>query len=232
MIRNLAGRAASLHRPDDPAWRDTFVLGHEDGPKQRATTDQRFAYIPIPTIEERKQKDRRSLVVGSIRRVLVVEPVGGSGADVAWVRQRLSGQLLMDQSTGQPVATLSLIPNRDGRLRWYVPEKGAAVWSTVTPVILPGYDDRDPKKIEQLLRKTLEQAGFSERLGQEAVLEWRHTGFRPGLDLAGHYRVSAHHLRFSRYHVRITWPVPVRGPLCLGTGRYYGMGLLAAEPEP
>jgi CRISPR-associated protein Csb2 len=232
MVRHAAGQAATLHRPDDPKWVDTFVRGHGDGPSHRATTDYRFAYIPVPTIEERKQNGRTNFVVGSIRRVLVVEPPGGTGTEVAWVRQRLSGQLLIDEHTRQPMATLSLIPTNDRRLRWYVPEKGATVWSTVTPVILPGYDDNDPRKAERLLRKTLEQVGFPPRLQQEAVLEWRPVGFRPGLDLASRYRLGAHHDRLPRYHMRIIWPVPVRGPLCLGTGRYYGMGLFAAEHLP
>ncbi len=223
MVRHAVSQAASLHRPGDPDWVGCFVLGHADGPKQCATTNQRFSFLPIPTIEERPTP-----VVGSIRRVLVLEPPGGNGAEVAWLRQRLSGQSLIDERTSQPVATLGLIPNRDRRLRWYVAEQGARVWSTVTPVIVPGYDDRDPKKTELLLRKTLAQAGFPARLQQEAALEWQAQGFRPGVDLAKQYWVCSHHQRFSRYHVRITWPVPVRGPICLGTGRYYGMGLFAA----
>jgi CRISPR-associated protein Csb2 len=229
MVRHAAQKAATFHRPDDPSWVSSFVLGHGDGPNQPAITDQRLAYLPIPTIEERKQKGGMYPVVGSIRRVLVMEPLGGTGEDAAWLRQRLSGQQVIDESNGQPTATLSLIPKNDPRLRWYVPEKGARVWSTVTPVILPGYDDRDPKKTEQLLLKTLEQAGFPYRLGSEVLLEWRREGFRPGADHAKRYRVSSHHDRLPRYHVRLTWPVPVRGPVCLGAGRYYGLGLFAAE---
>ena len=49
---------------------------------------------------------------------------------------------------------------------------------------------------------------------------------------ARRYVVGAHHCCLPRYHVRVTWPVPVRGPLCLGAGRYYGMGLFAAEESP
>jgi CRISPR-associated protein Csb2 len=232
MVRHATGKAADLHRADDPSWVDTFVRGHGDGPKERATTDQRFAFVPLPTVEERRANGRMSPVVGSIRRVLVVEPPGGSGAEVAWVRQRLSGQSLIDEHTGQPAATLSLIPKNDPRLRWYVPERGARVWSTVTPVILPGYDDRDRKKTEHLLTKALEQAGFPRHLQHDAVFEWRREGYRPGLDLARRYCVGSHHERLPRYHVRITWPAPVRGPVCLGTGRYYGMGLFASEESP
>jgi CRISPR-associated protein Csb2 len=67
---------------------------------------------------------------------------------------------------------------------------------------------------------------------QDACFEWRREGFRRGLDLAKRYTVAAHHQRLPSYHVRITWPVSVQGPLCLGAGRYYGMGLFATEESP
>ena len=40
----------------------------------------------------------------------------------------------------------------------------ARVWSTVTPVVLPGYDDRDAETAERLLRRAFHHAGFSERV--------------------------------------------------------------------
>jgi CRISPR-associated protein Csb2 len=85
---------------------------------------------------------------------------------------------------------LSLIPTADRRLRWYVAPSGARVWSTVTPVILPGYDDRDSNRTEELLRTALDHAGFPTQLRDQALLEWRSVGFRAGLDLARRYKVS------------------------------------------
>jgi CRISPR-associated protein Csb2 len=236
MVRAAAADAASRHRPDDLDWVKTFVLGIGDGPDHQATTDARLSYIPIPTIEERKHDRGMTPVVGSIRRVLVVEPADGAGMDVAWVRQRLSGQSLHAEGTRDVAAILSLLPTGGRRtprvLQWYVPPNGSRMWSSVTPVILPGYDDRNQTKTEQLLRRTLDHAGFPHRLQSAAVFEWRREGFRPGVDLARRYRVAAHHEPLPRYHVRITWPVPVQGPICLGRGRHYGMGLLATDEAP
>ncbi len=229
MVRCEMAKAGRVYRPGDSAWVDSCILGHGGRPNEPAITDKRYAYLPLPTIEERKQNGPTNCVVGSIRRVLVLAPPGSTDADIAWVRQRLSGQLLIDEESKAPVGTLTLVPKNDRRLRWYVGERGARVWSTVTPVILPGYDDRDTKKTERLLRTALGQAGYLQALRDQAALEWRAVGFRPGLDLARRYTVNAHHKALPRYHVRITWPVPVRGPVCLGTGRYYGMGLFAAE---
>lgn len=133
-----------------------------------------------------------------------------------------------------------------------------SAWASSFPprwrTILPGHDEADPRKFsrrlsrvgpeerqeklqklhataEGLFRKALAQAGIPGHLRDQAVLEWRPVGFRAGLDLARRYRTCSHHEPLPRYLVRITWPVPVPGPLCLGVGRFYAMGLFAAE-EP
>ena len=57
--------------------------------------------------------------------------------------------------------------------------------------------------------------------------EYRTAGFRPGLDLSNRYELPP--MKFPRYHVRVRFPQPVRGPLAIGAGRYRGLGLFAAE---
>jgi CRISPR-associated protein Csb2 len=159
------------------------------------------------------------------------------------------------QENRQAIATLSRLPATDRMIQRYV--RPASVWATVTPIILPGYDDPRhyrrrlkngvgtdeqrrllaslSQRIDALIRKAIGQAGFSELLAQNAVIDWRKTGFWPGTDLAGRYVVPRKLKRFSRYHVRIEWrdaagsPIEVTGPICLGAGRFYGLGLLAAE---
>jgi CRISPR-associated protein Csb2 len=210
----------------------TFVLGHGDGPSGQARgarADSRFIYLPLPTIEERKTKDRsKAFVVGSIRRVLVAGPADA----IAWARRALSGRELNPTDDRTRGALLSLIPESDGRLRHYVGT--SAVWSTVTPVVLPGYDDAQSEKTERLLRKAIEQAGFSGTLARHAGLEWRRVGFLPGLDPATGYDPPAHLRGHPKYHVRLHWrdtarhSVPVRGPIVIGAGRYYGLGLFVA----
>jgi CRISPR-associated protein Csb2 len=52
--------------------------------------------------------------------------------------------------------------------------------------------------------------------------------------LADRYGVPNHLKRFPRFHVKIQWrdahkrPVQVTGPVCLGGGRFFGLGLFAA----
>ena len=91
--------------------------------------------------------------------------------------------------------------------------------------------------MDGLLRKAIRQAGFSGELADNAALDWRSVGFLPGTELAGRYGVPDYLKRFPRLHVRIQWrdargePVQVPGPICIGGGRYFGLGLFAAVPE-
>jgi CRISPR-associated protein Csb2 len=193
----------------------------------------------------------KSRVVGSIRRVMITSFSECHKDKVAWARRSLSGQELIEKDGKKPVALLSLIPATDAIVRQYT--QRAVTWVTVTPVVLPGYDDpahyrrrlkrgvgaeeqtklldRLNDRIESLLRKAIVQAGFSQVLADHAEIEWRKVGFLPGTDLADRYGVPDHLKRFPRFHVKIIWhdaqnnEVLVPGPICLGGGRFYGLGL-------
>jgi CRISPR-associated protein Csb2 len=166
----------------------------------------------------------------------------------------LSGQELISEDEKQPLALLSLLPTTDRVVRQYT--QPAASWATVTPVVLPGYDDPDHyrrrlkngivadeqknllyrlnDRVDGLLRKAITQAGFSQTLADHAELEWRIVGFWSGTDLAHRYGVPEHLRRFPRFHVRLQWRdarnrlTQIPGPVCLGGGRFYGLGLFAA----
>jgi len=89
------------------------------------------------------------------------------------------------------------------------------------------------RRIDFLLRKAVRQAGFSPELARYAEIEWRGVGFWAGTDLAARYSYPAKLRRFRRVHVRITWrddsgkPLTMPGPICLGGGRFHGLGLFA-----
>ncbi len=250
---------------------NSFILGHgrdhcpsADGTQEKGLSNSqgdphitvgahRFAYLPLPTIAFRG--DDKARAVGSIRRALLTTFAEGYGNETAWSRLALSGQMLIDENTYQPVAVLSAIPANDGIVANYV--QPSSTWATVTPVVLPGYDDpahyrrrlkRGVEAKEQrdlldklygrtdaLLRKAITQAGLSQELADHAHLEWRKTGFWSGADLADRYGVPDHLKRFPRLHVKIQWrdakdkPLNIPGPICLGGGRFYGLGLFAAD---
>ncbi len=254
MVRHAAKTSATTTgRPDE--WINTFVLGHGEskGDAEHITVGtQRFAYLPVPSIEARGQG--RARVIGSVRRVILSSFADDCEAEIAWARRTLSGREVIDEANRQPVALLSLIPTNETVIRHYTQE--AASWATVTPVVLPGYDDpahyrrrltrgvgaeeqkqllgRLSDRIDGLLRKAITQAGFTQTLADRAELEWRRAGFWPGTDLASAYRVPDHLKRFPRFHVKLHWrdaqgnSLQVPGPICIGGGRFSGVGLFAA----
>ncbi len=219
MVRHAVAELARQARPF--GWTDedinTFVHGHTEDGRDRLRGGpgvRRFAYLPLPSITPRK--------VEAVRRVLIVGPPDGR-AEVGWVRQAASGRELIDQRTGRPAAMLSVVSDRDPQVRQYTGP--SAVWSTVTPVVMPGHDDGDPAKAERLLRKALEQAGLPPELVRSAELERQAVGFRPGVDLARRYRLPESLSPRPTCHVRVRFPVPIRGPLAVGAGRYRGLGV-------
>jgi CRISPR-associated protein Csb2 len=252
MMRCAAKKAARIAAwPDEKV--NAFVLGHGEakGESHRPVNGPRFAYIPLPSIEH--LGDGQAEVVGAVRRALVMIFGNDQQREIDWARRALSGVDLVAKDDHQAKAILSLIPNSDRMVKRYT--RRAATWSTITPIVLPGYDDpnhyrrrlkkqlgseeqhrllaRLDNRIELLLRKAIAQAGHSEILAQNAQIEWRTTGFRPGADLAMRYTVPEKLRRFPRYHARITWrnehgnSIELPGPICLGGGRYYGLGLFA-----
>jgi CRISPR-associated protein Csb2 len=201
-----------------------FVQGHDptdpNKPLKGELADARFSYLPLPSIERRGDRGEH---VGGIRRVVVSAPPGCAG-QVDWVRRRLTGQeLVRPERPDEPVGLLNLLPTSDWVLQRYVGP--AEVWSSVTPVLLPGYDDRDPAKAEGLLVDAFRHVGYSPDAVVREELAWRGGGFRAGVDLAGRYERPDNLKRFPAYHVRVRFRQPVTGPLAVGAGRYRGFGL-------
>jgi CRISPR-associated protein Csb2 len=226
MIRHTTAEAAA-----SAGWShgriNTLIHGHTPDGTGRSLSENglpRLSYLPLPSIEARNRGEN---VVSSIRRVLVAGPPGDAG-EIGWARRALNGRELIDERTRGATAVLSLLPMNDGRIRRYLDP--SSEWATVTPVVLPGYDDANPAKTEKRLRAAISQAGFPSLLADQSILEWRQVGFFPGLDLAKRSQTPAHLDAYPRYHVRIRWPgeVKLRGPVVIGGGRYCGFGLFAA----
>jgi len=74
-------------------------------------------------------------------------------------------------------------------------------------------------------------------LADHADLEWRKVGFWPGTHRIDRYGVPEHLRPFPRFHVRLQWRdaserlLRVPGPVCLGGGRFQGLGLFASDSD-
>jgi len=233
-----------------------IILGHGEarGERHQPPSTPRIAFLPLPSLERR---EGQGTVVGSIRRVLITTNGVIPADDFRWLIKHLDGQELTDEKSAKPTAVIFRQGQNDGAIGPYFRESDT--WATVTPVILPGYDD--PRKLRQklnrnaepltaaeksvilaklddridhLLRKAIRQAGFSEAIASNAELEWRNVGFWRGTMLASKYAVPEQHRRFRRLHVRIRWrtpehtPLKLPGPICIGGGRFSGIGLFAS----
>ncbi len=244
---------------------DAFVLGHDKSDPTKTTptaSSPRLIFIPLPSIEWRGE-DRGS-TVGAIRRVLVTVSGHCDASEFLRIVRALEGQELTDEDGKQPVAFLRRQSDEDNAIAGYFAE--SAAWTTVSPVVLPGHDDprkvrrrlRDAAtplsvaekaqiirkldtRIERLLRKALIDSGLSATLVADADLQWRGTGFLPGVDLASRYSAPNQCRRFRRLHVRVVWRerLPdgtfhlkrINGPLCIGSGRFSGLGLFVPLVE-
>lgn len=257
MVRHVAGSpdiARSLGWSDAQIAR--LVHGHADE-ESSDTSDARLLFLPIPSIESRGQG--KATVVGAIRRILIAVHGSMKRDELRRLAQRLDGLELIDEKSGDAVALLSRLSDSD-KLTKDNYLASSATWATVTPVVLPGYDD--PRKLRQrlressgltaeeknalvaklrqridsLLRKALRQAGYSETIAHHAAIEWRGSSYWPGADLASRYMTGDQHRRFRKLHVRIQFrdehgqPLPITGPLCIGGGKFSGTGLFAAIP--
>ncbi len=239
MLRH-AVRTAAERAGWDEARVNSSVLGHRNG------DEARFLLVPLPSIEPRGSGAE---TVGSVRRVMVFSTDARS-TDTAWAARVLGGMDLIEEKTGEVQAVLAATPRTDRVLNRYVSE--SSTWATVTPMVLPGHDDpgglreklrkatsaeeqkalleRLMKRREALVRKAIRHAGLGDDLAFSAEIETRETGFIAGVDKAARFAVPSHLASSPRLHVKLSWPVKVAGPLCLGRGRFSGLGLLAALP--
>ena len=251
MLRHCAARIAPQMGWDEQRVA-AFVLGHGEsrGEEHKPVEGPRLVFIPLPSIEF--HGEAKGGAVGAIRRVLVTVSGAIPASEFNAIVRALEGQELIDEASREPVAFLSKATARVNATADYLSE--GRVWESVTPVVLPGYDD--PKKlrcklnealltpqekaavveklerrIETLLRKALLQAGFAPEVVGAVRLYWRGSGFFPGTDLATNYAVPEQCRRYRRLHCRIEFSKPVQGPFCIGGGRHFGLGLFAAVSE-
>jgi CRISPR-associated protein Csb2 len=152
MVRHLAFKAMNASPPSGLGneWVENYVAGHatEASPEHR-----QLSYLPLPSVGHPHTDP-------GVWRIMIVAPVG----DDAWldhVARHLAGQMLEplrgDEFAGREPPLL--VPVRNKIARFTTP---ANTWASVTPVILPGHDDRKPEKGSKLIKKALAQSGIEQ----------------------------------------------------------------------
>lgn len=185
------------------------LMGHGDRGGQ-------VALLPMPTVGHQHAD-------GLIRRVMLKVQDAGTLRRLTWA---LDGREL--KADGEPVALLSLIEQWDAVVAQFT--QANEWWESVTPVVLPGYDRLNGRKhkTEKLIGRALAQSGFELSQVRDIwyqMAPWQRHGHR-----AGAYQV-ADYMRYPQYHVRVCFQQPVKGPVVLGVGRYFGLGLMINTME-
>jgi CRISPR-associated protein Csb2 len=193
---------------------EIYVAGHID--KTQKVTPPRFSYLPLPSIGHEHAD-------GLVRRVIVAEPYNEDGTKARWASQVLDNARLQQQD-GITVAECRLADPHDPVFSKYTTQ--ATSFQSVTPVILPGFDDRNYVKAEKLFIKAFRQAGFSTEELENFALQ-KSPFLNNGCRLQ-EYRRPKHLQHYSIMHVKLMLKHPIQGPLALGAGRHRGLGLFAA----
>lgn len=185
--------------------------------------DCRMSWVPLPSIGHQH-------VDGMIRRGLfVVRAQDETRLQTVMDAFPTTGMPLVDEQTGECVALAQAVDLSDEPVVGpYVAP--ATVWTSVTPVILPGDYGHNIRLLNRLLLKALREAGIDPGLLQS--VEFSREGF-------GRQAVRIRDLRLKDWqakrlilqHVCLTFKEAIRGPVVLGRGRHYGIGLCCANPE-
>lgn len=199
-----------------------YVLGHGAG------RERHLSFVPVPTV-------RRGSSDGAVRRLLIVEPSDSDGEIADLLQTKLSPWVLMrlrDNAPPAPECEIQAAVPSDPVFSFYDRQSGrpSATWQTVTPAILHGHNSErgkySPKKTLQLIEAAFAREGFT--AGRIAQIAYRPAPYWPGTGAAFAIQVPLHLRRWPRYHISVQFAEPIPGPLLIGIGQYYGLGLFAA----
>lgn len=217
-MRHAASEALKKeHFPEDRI--NSYVLGHGNG------HGRHMSFVPLPSIGTMHTRS-------SVRRVMLVEPAGEDGSITELLQTKLAGAEVVSLVIGgpaKPVCVLEEAPSSDGVLRFYL--RPAPIWESVTPVVLHGFNSEHGKfslkKTEQLLYQAFEKSGYTrQHIGE---LYFQPAPFWAGTEGALQIRVPQHLSKWPRVHVSVRFTEPVPGPVLVGIGRHYGIGLFAGR---
>jgi CRISPR-associated protein Csb2 len=219
MIRDLANRPHIVNCLGQASI-DREIKGH---PKE--STRDRVSILPLPTV-------RKGPTDGRIRRVMLAQPLESEGSICSWLGRLFEGEQLTPLSDEDrfPPIFLERVSRQDPVLPCYIGI--SRVWASVTPVLLPGYDDRkehrgDHQKrlmrAEQLVLKALGHVGIN----VPGRIELSRVPYWTGALHAREYRPRERLAHYPRWHVRLIFDRPFTGPLAIGAGRHSGFGIFA-----
>jgi CRISPR-associated protein Csb2 len=163
---------------------------------------ERLMIVPVPTLDYGDHRIRRVIVTGESEKL-----VGAAESALAGLNLRTND--------GKDMGYL-LPAEHDAVFAQYLhPSKR---WVAVSPVLLSGHDDRDPRKRRRLLGNMFQHAGLPKPLAVNEV-KGNVMDFVVG---AKHGHDTLH-----RMFCAVEFEKEVSGVVAVGTGRYAGLGVFA-----
>ncbi len=205
MVRHAIGKAARRAGLANDVVSE--LMGHRGG--------RRILAQPLPNVGYRHAD-------GRIRRVMLTAQESVEEDNWLDVLSRLIGAELIPSHRREPIGTLAPVAADDPMLARYCGE--ALTWTTATPVVLPGHDHRRGRsRPERSARRLLRHAGIPETIVEGVTME--PAGRLRGSEMPTQYRRPQHLAKYPCQHMSIRWRKPVTGPVALGAGIGYGLGL-------
>ena len=216
MLRHAAMRVAQSSAPSLA----DFAAGY--GPE----SDQncRMSWVPVPSVghEHADGLIRRGLWLA---RATDAQHLGELAAGIP-----PDGIPLIDEATGECMAmAVPVDPDEEPVLPHYL--AAAKEWVSVTPVVLPGdFGGGDMRVMTKLLHKAVRESGID--LGLIDGAEFSKNGFLSNAARLRDVKLKDWTAKnLILYHVQLRFKRPVRGPIVLGRGRHFGLGLFCANPK-
>jgi CRISPR-associated protein Csb2 len=185
--------------------------------------DSRLSWIPLPSVGH-------AYVDGMVRRALLMSRLVDAEKLEALLGSGLAdGLSLVDEQTGECVAIAEPADGRDDAVfQQYF--RSSRTWCTVTPMVMPGDYAESQRLLNRLLIKSLKESGLDPSLLVRA--EFSKQGFMPQAVRIRDLKLKDWKAkRLEVQHVRLHFSKPIRGPMVLGRGRHYGIGLFCANSE-
>lgn len=205
MVRHAIGSAARRAGLGEATLSELMGHNHE----------KRIWVQPLPNVGYRHAD-------GRIRRVMLTAPARVDEAHWIDVLSRLLGATLIREGHPAPVGMLAPLAAPDPMMARYRGE--ARRWTSATPVVLPGHDHRRGRpRPHRSIQRLLRHAGIAGSLLESVTME--PAARLPGSEHPARYRRPRHLDRYPCQHMSVQWTAPVTGPLALGVGTGYGLGL-------
>ncbi|WP_020469381.1 type I-G CRISPR-associated protein Csb2 [Zavarzinella formosa] len=234
LIEALRNALMSRHGPNPPEW----LSGHEpNGAPSHANRPAAFPMafvgrehadghllgigIALPTEFTPQQSAELFALIQNNPTIEALDVEAGQGFVQLYFR---------DPGAGQAAGTCNLLlderPDRERErttLKAGTWTKSSQTWTSITPVMLPRYPKANRPE-EVIIAEACVQAGYP----APCEVSFNRSAFLAGVPHVRSFAARAwpdNRPRRPIYHVQLTFPEPISGPVLIGAGRYTGFGI-------